>query len=203
VGGDYFDYISIDQERLGLVVADVSGKGVSAALLMASLRASLHTEITPHYDLAAMAGRLNNFAHRSSAANSFITFFFCELSLKTGEVRYINAGHNPPAILSGRGKVERLEPSGLCLGMFLSSAYEVKQAKLDKGDMLFLFTDGLTECRNKAGQEYGEEQILDFLRHNRSRSVEELLQELKKRFQEFTAGIEPFDDTTLVLVKRT
>jgi sigma-B regulation protein RsbU (phosphoserine phosphatase) len=203
VGGDYFDYIPIDQERLGLVVADVSGKGVSAALLMASLRASLHTEITPHYDLGAMAGRLNDFAHRSSAASSFITFFFCELNLKTGEVRYANAGHNPPAILTSRGKVERLEPSGLCLGMFPSSTYEVKQAKLEKGDILFLFTDGLTECRNKAGQEYGEEQIFDFLRRNLRRPVEDLLQELKKRFQDFTQGVDPFDDTTLVLLKRT
>ncbi len=203
VGGDYFDYIPIDQERLGLVVADVSGKGVSAALLMASLRASLHTEISPHYDLAAMAARLNNFVHRSSAANSFITFFFCELNLKTGEVRYVNAGHNPPAVLNGRGKTERLGPSGLCLGMFPSSAYEVRQAKVEKGDIILLFTDGMTECRNRAGQEFGEEKLIDFLRRNSRQPADELLQELKAQFQAFTAGVDPFDDTTLVIIKKT
>ena len=203
VGGDYFDYIPIDHERMGVVVADVSGKGVSAALLMASLRASLHTEISRHYDLAAMAARLNDFVHRSSAANSFITFFFCELNLKTGEVHYVNAGHNPPAVLNGRGKTERLGPSGLCLGMFPSSAYEVRRTKVEKGDIILLFTDGLTECRNQAGQEFGEEQLIDFLRRNCRRPVDDLLQELKARFQEFTAGVDPFDDTTLVIIKRT
>ena len=203
VGGDYFDYIPIDQERMGLAVADVSGKGVSAALLMASLRASLHTEINPRFDLGAMAARLNDFVNSSSAAGNFITFVFCELHLGTGEVRYVNAGHNPPAILNGRGKAERLAPCGLCLGMFPSSTYKVQSTKLEKGDVLLMFTDGLTECRNKDGREFGEEQLLDLLRRNLRRPAQEILEALQDRFQEFTAGVDPFDDTTLVLIKRT
>jgi sigma-B regulation protein RsbU (phosphoserine phosphatase) len=185
------------------VVADVSGKGVSAALLMASLRASLHTELNPGYNLAAMTARLNEFVHRSSAANSFITFVFCELNLRTGEVRYVNAGHNPPVVLNGRGRTERLDPGGLCLGMFPASVYEAKQTKVESGDIILIFTDGLTESRNKSGQELGEERIIDFLRRNFRRSANELLQELKALFQEFTAGVDPFDDTTLVIIKRT
>jgi len=203
VGGDYFDFIPIDHERMGIAVADVSGKGVSAALLMASLRASLHTELNPGTNLAAMTARLNDFVHRSSAANSFITFVFCELNLRTGGVRYVNAGHNPPVVLNGRGKTERLDPCGLCLGMFPGSAYEAKQTKVESGDIILIFTDGLTESRNKSGQEFGEERIIDFLRRNFHLSANELLQELKALFQEFTAGVNPFDDTTLVIIKRT
>ncbi|MBM3297243.1 MAG: FHA domain-containing protein, partial [Candidatus Aminicenantes bacterium] len=126
VGGDYFDFLTIDQGRLGVIVADVSGKGVGAALLMASLRASLQSEISPKYDPAALTARLNDFVHRSSASNDFVTFVFCELDLGTGGVRYVNAGHNPPAVIGKKGVVERLQPTGLCLGMFPSSAYEVK-----------------------------------------------------------------------------
>jgi sigma-B regulation protein RsbU (phosphoserine phosphatase) len=203
VGGDYFDFIPIDHERMGIVVADVSGKGVSAALLMASLRASLHTELNPGYNLTAMTGRLNEFVHRSSAANSFITFIFCELNLRTGEVRYVNAGHNPPVVLNGRGKTEHLDPCGLCLGMFPGSAYEAKQIKVESGDIILIFTDGLTESRNSAGQELGEERIIDFLRRNLHRPANDILQELKALFLEFTAGVDPFDDTTLVIIKRT
>ncbi|OGD10554.1 MAG: hypothetical protein A2Y86_02245 [Candidatus Aminicenantes bacterium RBG_13_62_12] len=203
VGGDYFDFLPIDEGRLGVIIADVSGKGVGAALLMASLRASLQSEISAGYDPAAMTSRLNNFVHRSSSSNSFITFVFCELNLKTGGVRYVNAGHNPPALFKSKGALERLKPSGLCLGMFHSSKYEVGTAAMEKGDILILFTDGLTECRNKAGQEMGEQKIFDFLRRNSKRPASDLLKEIKAQFQEFTAGVMPFDDTTIVFIKKT
>lgn len=203
VGGDYYDFLTIDEGRLAVIIADVSGKGVGAALLMASLRASLQTELSPGYDPAGMTARLNDFVHRSSASNSFITFVFCELDLKTGAVRYVNAGHAPPALLKLKGAVSRLDPTGLCLGMFPAAAYEVKTAVLEKGDILILFTDGLTESRNKAGEEMGEQRVLDFLKRNAKRPAPELLRDVKTQFQEFASGVRPFDDTTLVIIKKT
>ncbi|MEW5900869.1 MAG: SpoIIE family protein phosphatase, partial [Acidobacteriota bacterium] len=99
VGGDYYDFIAIDGCRLAVIIADVSGKGIGASLLMASLRAALYSEIYPDFELCRMAAKLNDFVHRSSASDRFITFFFCELDMKTGELKYINAGHNPPLLL--------------------------------------------------------------------------------------------------------
>ncbi|MBN2198469.1 MAG: SpoIIE family protein phosphatase [Candidatus Aminicenantes bacterium] len=203
VGGDYYDFLTIDEDRLGVIIGDVSGKGVGAALLMASLRASLQSEISAGYDLAVMTSRLNNFVHRSSASNCFITFVFCEIILKTGAVRYVNAGHNPPAVLRPKGVIERLGPTGLCLGMFPASTYEIGASRLEKGDVILLFTDGLIESRNKAGQEMGEQKILDFLKRNVKRPAPELVKDLEAQFQDFTAGVKPFDDTTLVLIKKT
>ncbi len=203
VGGDYYDFLTIDAERLGVIIADVSGKGVGAALLMASLRASLQSEISPGYDPAVMSSRLNEFVHRSSSSNCFITFVFCEITLKTGGVRYVNAGHNPPAVVKAKGGVERWGPTGLCLGMFPDSRYDIGTSHLEKGDVMILFTDGLTESRNKAGREMGEDSVLEFLKNNAKRPAGELLKDLRSRFQEFTAGVTPFDDTTVVLVKKT
>jgi serine phosphatase RsbU (regulator of sigma subunit) len=149
VGGDYYDFIAIDPCRLAVIVADVSGKGMSAALLMASLRAALIAEVGPQVRLENMAAKLNDFVHSSSAPNRFITFFFCELDMRAGVLRYINAGHNPPIVIAKDSTVTRLDPTGFCLGMFPAVAYEVSQVTLDKGDMVVLFTDGITDARNK------------------------------------------------------
>jgi len=202
VGGDYFDYIPIDQDHLGLVIADVSGKGVSASLLMASLRASLHAEVTSRHRLEDMAKKLNAFVCHSSGASSFITFFYGELDTESGELRYLNAGHNPPLILNALGRLERLEACGLCLGMFPTSTYECRTARVEPGDAALLYTDGITESRNKSKEEYGEERLIEYVRGHFDQPAAEIIKGLKADLAVFTQSQELADDMTVVLVKR-
>ncbi len=202
VGGDYYDFIAIDPNRIGIIIADVSGKGVSASLLMASLRASLHSEIHPKYKLEEMACKLNDFVHRSSSPNCFITFFYSELDKKTGELRFINAGHNPPIILDKKGKIQRLESCGLCLGMFPSSSYEIKEMKLNPGDTAIFYTDGITESRNKKNEEFEEEKLIKFIQKHSKLPAQELVEKIQEEVNKFAAGTDQMDDMTLVIIKR-
>jgi len=203
VGGDYYDFISIDPYRLAVIVADVSGKGMSAALLMASLRAALIAEVGPQLRLEHMAVKLNDFVHSSSASNRFITFFFCELDMRSGSLRYINAGHNPPIIVARDGSVSRLDPTGFCLGMFPSVSYEVGQVTLEKGELIGLFTDGITDARNKENADFSEEALIGLLKKNAKKPAAEIVEKVCAELASFTAGVEPFDDMTLIVLKRT
>lgn len=202
VGGDYYDFIAIDPSRLGIVIADVSGKGVSASLLMASLRASLHSGVHPKYKLKEMACKLNDFVHRSSSPNCFITFFYCELNRKSGELKFINAGHNPPIILDNKGNIHRLESCGLCLGMFPSSSYEIKNSTLNLGDVALLFTDGITESRSKDNKEFTEERLIKLIQKHSKLSAQKLLEKIQEEVNTFTTGTDPMDDMTLVIIKK-
>jgi sigma-B regulation protein RsbU (phosphoserine phosphatase) len=202
VGGDYFDYIEIDPVRLGIVIADVSGKGVSASLLMASLRAALYSEVHSRYKLSDMALKLNGFVHRSSAPSSFITFFFGELDKETGKLSYVNAGHNPPLIINAKGKVRRLESCGLCLGMFPDSTYEIKDASLDIGDIALFFTDGVPDCRNKGNAEFTEQRLVNLVKDNRELSASDLVQKICCELASFHSGTVAIDDMTLIIIKR-
>lgn len=202
VGGDYFDFISIDPERLGITVADVSGKGVSASLLMASLRAALHSELHPEFSLEKMTSKLNDFIHQSSASNSFITFFFTELHNDTGEFQYINAGHNPPILLRKSGTIQRLGSQGYCLGMFPSQKYQKKSVSLKKGDLLLCFTDGITECRNKKNVEFSEMGLLNILKKHNKLTSQKLLEKINSELKSFSSGTDQMDDMTIVVIKR-
>jgi sigma-B regulation protein RsbU (phosphoserine phosphatase) len=202
VGGDYFDCVCFEGERLGLAVADVSGKGVGAALLMASLRAWLRAKLAPGADLAALAERLNEFVHGSSDAGTFITFFYAELDRRTGGLRYVNAGHNPPVIFGAGGAARELEGTGLALGMIPGVRYEVAAASLEPGEVLALYTDGITESRDAGDAEFGVEGLADAVRAAPGQDAQDILETVFRRLAEFTGGVEPFDDRTLVVVKR-
>jgi len=203
VGGDYYDYIPIDGGRIGLAVADVSGKGVSASLLMASLRAALQSEVRPHYELPAMAAKLNEFVHRSSAINSFITFFFAELNTATGELTYVNAGHNAPLILGCDGGVRTLPSTGLCLGMLPEMTFEEGRETLAPGEIMILYTDGLSESRNAANEEYGADRLAEVCRKNPETSAREMMDAIFRDLEAFTNRAPAADDRTLVIVRRT
>lgn len=202
VGGDYYDFIPIGLDRLGITIADVSGKGVGASLLMASLRASLHAEVHPRYDMQKMAVKLNEFVHRSSAINSFITFFYCEINKDTGEMKYVNAGHNPPLLIDKKGNIKRLESSGLCLGMFPDAEYGIQSISMVPGDSAILFTDGITESRNKENKEFEEDKLIKFIKKHAKSSAQELMNEIYADVESFTTGVEQIDDMTLVVIKR-
>ena len=202
VGGDYYDVIAGDGGRLGLAVGDVSGKGVGAALLMASLRASLRAELDHAPDLAALGRRLNEFTCASCDRHSFITFFFAELDRETGAFRYINAGHNPAFVLGRDGSVRDCPPTGLGLGMFSGRGYEVGAAALGPGDVLVLYTDGITESRNAAEEEFGVEGLSSAVRDDRDKDAAAIVDGVFRRLAEFTACAAAADDRTLVVVKR-
>ncbi|MCX6568424.1 MAG: SpoIIE family protein phosphatase [Candidatus Aminicenantes bacterium] len=202
VGGDYYDLVSLDADRIGLAVADVSGKGVGAALLMASLRAWLHAELVHGSDLTAIAAKLNDFIHRSSDIHSFITFFFAELDRKSGGLRFINAGHNPALVFGRDGLVRELPATGLCLGMFAGRSFEVGTGEVGPGEILVLYTDGITESRNSGEKEFGVEGLTEAIREDREKDAPTILEGVFRRLAEFTACAEPFDDRTLVVVKR-
>jgi sigma-B regulation protein RsbU (phosphoserine phosphatase) len=203
VGGDYYDFIAIDPCRLGIIIADVSGKGIGASLLMASLRAALHSEMQPQLNLADMTAKLNDFVHRSTTPNQFITFFFGELNMKTNELRYVNAGHNPPFLIKKGGEVSRLETSGFCLGMFPSVNFEPKVVELAVGEMAVFYTDGITEGRNIDNQEFGEQGLISLLKKNLKQPASKVVEKVCAELTSFTSGTPPMDDMTFIAVKRT
>ncbi len=171
VGGDYYDFIPIDADRLGIVIADVSGKGIAASLLMASLRAALRGELRPDYDPARLAARLSDFVYTSSGPSNFVTFFFGELDRRTAAMRYVNAGHNPPFVLCRDGRTRTLEASGLPLGMFAGTVYEARTIDLEPGTLAVLFTDGIPEGRNDRAEDYSVERLERIVRDSRSAEV--------------------------------
>jgi serine phosphatase RsbU (regulator of sigma subunit) len=202
VGGDYYDFIPVDPARLGVVIADVSGMGVSAALLMASLRASLHAEIPVTKDLAPLAAKLNDFVHLSSDSHSFISFFFGILDRKTGEVVYVNAGHNPPLVVNPAGGARTLDSTGFCLGMFPSVSFETRTVRLDPGEILCLFTDGIVEHQNAEKAEFGDDRLAGKIRESAGLPAREIIDRIYDEVISFAGCDEAGDDMTLVVVKR-
>jgi sigma-B regulation protein RsbU (phosphoserine phosphatase) len=203
IGGDYYDFIPIDADRLGVVIADVSGKGISASLLMASLRAALLAEVRPDYTLERLASRLSDFVYASSGPSSFITFFFGEVDRRTSEMRYVNAGHNPPFILDRDGGKRDLESTGFPLGMFAGAAYEAQTAHLAPGELAVVFTDGIPEGQNEQGREYGDGRLAAIVRESRALSAGDICRKVLGDVQGFASGTEPCDDITLIVVKRS
>jgi phosphoserine phosphatase RsbU/P len=200
VGGDYFDYIALGETGLGLAVADVSGSGVSASLLMASLRASLHAEARPGFDPAEAAAKLNRFVHRSSETHCYISFFFGILDA-TG-MTFINAGHNPPILIEPGGKVRRFEGTGLCLGMFAEEVYTLERREIGPGSVLCLYTDGITEARNEKGEEFGEERLIELLKVRAGAESSRILDTVFKAVEDFADVKDHDDDKTCVIITR-
>jgi len=202
VGGDYYDFIPTGSNRLGVTIADVSGKGPAAAFHMVALKIRLEVEAGLEYNIQEMTARLNDFVHRKTDTNCFISFFFCELDNVTGELKYVNAGHNPPIVIKGTEKTERLGCCGLCLGMFPSENYEAGSVSLDQEDIAVLYTDGITECRNEDNKEFNERRFIKLIKENSNCSAKELLDRIFREVDLFTQGTEQMDDMTLVVIKR-
>lgn len=203
VGGDYFDHLPLDAGRVLLVVADVSGKGVPAALLMSAFRAALMSQDVSSGDPAALASRLNDFLHRSVEPGRFVTAFVGFLDGRTGRLVYANAGHNPPALLRADGSVEWLSAGGLILGILPSSSFETGEAALRDGDLLALYTDGVTEGAGADGELYGEDRLVEALRRWRSEPCAGLAERLVREVRDFEGEQGPADDITLLLARRS
>lgn len=202
VGGDYYDFFCLSEGEMGFAVGDVAGKGAAAALLMATLRAALASQVKLKTSLNELFHYLNNFIYQSSASNKFITFFYGEVQPDKGSIQFINAGHNPPLIISKAKKVEPLPPGGLSLGFFPDSSYEMGKTRLKTEDILVLFTDGITERVNIKGEEFKEEKLCKLIKKNRKLNAQEILDIALDSIEEFACQEAQQDDMTLVVIKK-
>jgi sigma-B regulation protein RsbU (phosphoserine phosphatase) len=203
VGGDYYDFIAFPDGRIGLMVGDVAGKGMPASLLMSSLQARVHVLFEDSSDLGAKIERLNKATCGNCPDNRFITFFMGILDPATGDLSYVSAGHNPPLIVRAAGGYDTLSGGGgIILGILAMAKYEASQAKLEKGDILVMFSDGVTEAPNPNDQEYGEERLANLVAELSSRPSKEIVDAIHTSVHEFTEGAPPFDDITVVVARR-
>jgi sigma-B regulation protein RsbU (phosphoserine phosphatase) len=214
VAGDYYDVIDIGDGRTVLAIGDVSGKGAGAAMLMSNVQASLRTSVgmettddiadsrPPHgIDLARIVTNINRLIHRNSQPEQFITFFVAVYDPKKRTLAFANAGHNPPLAVSRSGEVRELLDGGVLLGAVADFPYQQGSAQLASGDMVFLYTDGLSESTRPDGQMFGEERIKQFLIRNVDLPPQQLLARLEEEVATFADGIHLADDFTLVVAK--
>jgi sigma-B regulation protein RsbU (phosphoserine phosphatase) len=199
VGGDYFDVLSFDDDTLGLCIADVAGKGMPAALLMSNLQAAVRGLASASLPLDDLCARWNALLCRNIAIDRFITFFYAQLSGSARELRYVNAGHNPPIVMHRDGSHHRLEEGGGVLGVFANQHFAVGTMPLDPGDRVVLFTDGVTEAGNIDGEEFGEDRLLSVLREHRTTGAKEIQQRILNAAAEFCRHNWTDDATLLVL----
>jgi sigma-B regulation protein RsbU (phosphoserine phosphatase) len=205
VGGDYYDFLALPQEHLGVAIGDVSGKGIAAALMMASLQASLRGEATrAPENLAAAVANINRLVFEASADNRYATFFYGQYDPRTRKFDYVNAGHNPPMLFHhalGQWTVRRLEIGGTVIGLIESYAYQQGSISLAPGDLLVAYTDGISEAMNCADEEWGEDRMMGTIETCDGLPAQEILQKIFTAADAFVAGAKQHDDMTLVVLR--
>ncbi|CAN5304256.1 MAG: PP2C family protein-serine/threonine phosphatase [Pyrinomonadaceae bacterium] len=201
VSGDYYDFVQIYEDHLGIVIADVSGKGMPAALLMAFLRASLRAAIHIGYAPNISLAKVNYLLWESIKNNQFVTAFYGVLDTTNRTLAYANAGHNPPLLIDAQGGARFIERGGLPLGMFNDARYYEYYLPIESGQTLVLYTDGLTEAISADGSEYGRERLERKVREGQHQSAEELIHFLYADVLDWTEGRGAGDDVTMVIVK--
>ena len=202
VGGDYYDFIPVSETRLGLAIADVSGKGIPAALLMAGFRMSLLAEIRNEFAIRAVIRKANQLMHESTERERFVTAFYGVLDWKNGVLIYSNAGHNPPLLLRADGRVEALTEGGVALGVLPDARYEECPIAIGVGDVLVLYTDGVSEAENDAKEQFGEARIEALMRAHAHETADEILKAIVDAVTTWAGERGPTDDLTLLVVRR-
>jgi serine phosphatase RsbU (regulator of sigma subunit) len=203
IGGDYYDFIESHEGKMLIALGDVSGKGTAAALLMSSLHAAIHAQIAAKSPLDETVKSVNRYLAENTPANRFVTLFAAELEPKTGVLRYINAGHNPPLVGRAGGKIEQLSSGGFPLGILPMAEYEVGEIQLNSGDALIVYSDGVSEANNLREEEFGMERLTEVIRKNLSASAAGIRDKVESALSSFTQTAPANDDITLVIVKRT
>jgi serine phosphatase RsbU (regulator of sigma subunit) len=202
VGGDYYDFIPYPDGRVAVVLADVAGKGISAALLVSNLQARVQILAESPDPLDHLVSRLDKSLAKQCPRNRFITMFFCMIDCNTGEMKFVNAGHNPPLVVRETGTVDRLTAAGTVLGILPELGYEVRTTTLEPGDVMAMFSDGVTESIGTNGEEFGEKRLAALLRERRQLPAKEIVDQLLDEVREFTGDAPAEDDVTLVVVRR-
>ncbi|MBN1824801.1 MAG: SpoIIE family protein phosphatase [Candidatus Eisenbacteria bacterium] len=203
VGGDYFDYFDDDRGRLWVCIGDVSGKGIPAALLMSSAQAGFRAQVEAGLPLEEVVPRLNRTIHRDTGGERFITLVLLSLDPETHEIRYVNAGHNPPVLLRASGEHELLEAGGVFLGAFPDLSFETGEARLEPGDALFLYSDGVTEAWGENEEEFGEDRMMALLREGKMDDPCCFVERVIAAVRAFSSGRALSDDVTAVLLCRS
>lgn len=205
VGGDYYDFLLLPNGALGIAIGDVSGKGIAAALLMASLQASLRGQaIKGASDLAEMMGNINALVYDASAENRYATFFYAQYEPATRSLAYVNAGHNPPVVLrkqNGEWQILRLEAGGAVVGLLRNFPYGKASVTLEPDDLLVAFTDGISEAMNTAEEEWGEEELIETAKACEGLSAAETLSRIVEAADRFAAGAKQHDDMTMLVAR--
>ena len=203
VGGDFYDFFRIDDDHLGFVMADVSGKGVPAALFMTMSYTLLRFTGTKSLNPVSTVSDSNDMLSKESFDSMFVTLFYGVYSIHTGEIRYVNAGHNPPYLLKADGSVNVLPKSNnICMGVTEGFPYQESTLTLDKGDMLVTFTDGVTEACDPANNLYGEERLEALLATQEGNTAEQVTSAINNAVNAHANGAEQSDDITILVIKR-
>ena len=199
VSGDYYDVIKFDEKTAGFCIADVTGKGMPAALLVANLQAVLKAFVSSTASPEQFCTQINRVIFTNITPGKFITFFYGVLDVQAGIFRYTNAGHNPPIVVRADGSIERLNDGGVMLGIFAQSAFAFGEIQLSSGDRLVMFTDGVTEIENLSGEDFSDARLVQFVKENAHLSAADLQDKIMQTINEFSAG-KFNDDATLIVV---
>ena len=202
VGGDYFDFFPLSRGRLGFVVADVSGKGIPAALLVSTVHAAIYLQIDASETIVDLVSRIDKHLQRFSATHKFLTLFFGVLEPKAGILRYVSAGHNPALLARSSGGIERLWATGVPLGLVPNGSWTEESVPFGPGDLLCAYTDGFTEASNADEEEFGLERLEEELTGGLSLPARELSDRLFRAVAGFAQGVPQYDDQTLLIVRR-
>lgn len=203
VGGDYFDFVAMDDGSLAIAVGDVVGKGLPAALLMANLQATLRGQLASTDSLSECMRCVNEQLFRITRPESFVTLFVGILDPQTHLFHYANAGHNRPLIHRANGTIEELSLGGLVLGVRAGTEYGVGHTQLNAGDVLLSYSDGLTEARNSRREEFEEDRLQSVLRAVHSRPASEIVEAFNRAVARHVGSADPTDDITMIILKRT
>jgi sigma-B regulation protein RsbU (phosphoserine phosphatase) len=201
VGGDYYDFLALSGGSLGIAIGDVSGKGIPAALLMASLQASVRGQSqTRGGDVAGLMTKVNRLVFEASQSNRYATFFYCQFDPAARKLVYTNGGHNPPVALRGSGAIA-LDIGGPPVGLFREARYEQAEVQLEAGDLLIFFTDGISEAENSANDEWGEDALFATARACGGIPPVEIIARIMQAADAFANGAPQHDDMTLVVAR--
>jgi serine phosphatase RsbU (regulator of sigma subunit) len=211
IGGDYYDFVELRDREIGIALADVSGKGVAAALIMSVVQASLRI-ISSEGGIAPprLVARMNEFVYRSTPASKYATFFYAQLDEQRRQLRYVNAGHNAPYLLragrrstgdSASPEIEQLSVGGTVVGMFPEMGYEEATVELYPGDILLVFTDGVPEAHNPESEEFGEERLQQLLRQTAHLPADEISARISAEMKDWIRDAEQYDDLTFIVMK--
>ena len=202
VGGDYYDFFTYENGRVAMVLGDVSGKGMPASLMMMQLQGRVQVLADEPEDLGAAMTRINKITCAKCPSNRFITFFFCVMDPSSGSLAYANAGHNPPFLVRASGEISMLTGGGPPLGIVASAVFGQQCCTMQQGDLLVLYSDGVTEAQSPNEEEFGEERFEALLKANRHRSAQDIVQTVNAALTEWAEGGHPADDITMVVAKR-
>jgi len=202
IGGDYYDFIARPDGRMVITLGDVSGKGTAAALLMSSLHAAIHAQTGSHDSLVETISAVNKYLAENIPPNRFVTLFYAELDPESGTLSFLNAGHNPPLIVHAAGTVEQLAAGGLPLGIRPNAEYREGRTQLQLGDVLVIYSDGVTEAASPSGEEFGPTRLYEVVQRNVEASAAGIRDRIESALTKFSQGTQAADDITLVIVKR-